>query len=122
MIALMQPCEEMQLGNLLMTTDMPLTNSDRIFTLACFNPCYCCSRLYYNNGRSFVGADDQLLPPIHDRELNDLVYNSGNPVWICSRCKTSLRKHKLPPFALVNNMHVPPAPLSLAASIAWKRD
>ena len=35
MIALMQPSEGMQLGNLLMTTtDMPLTNSDRILTLA----------------------------------------------------------------------------------------
>ena len=31
----MQPSEGMQLGSLLMTTtDMPLTNSDRIFTLA----------------------------------------------------------------------------------------
>ena len=35
MIALMQPSKGMQLGNLLMTTtDMPLTNSGRIFTLA----------------------------------------------------------------------------------------
>ena len=35
MITLMQPSEGVQLDNLLMiTTDMPLTNSDRIFTLA----------------------------------------------------------------------------------------
>ena len=45
-----------------------------------FNPCYCCSRLCYNNGGSFIDADDPLLLPIHDRELSDLVQNTGNPV------------------------------------------
>ena len=81
-----------------------------------FNPCYCCSRLCYNNGGSYIDADDPLLLPIHDRELSNLVQNTGNPVWICSRCKTSLRKHKLPPFALVNNICMSlQFPLSLAA-------
>ena len=49
-----------------------------------FNPCYCCSRLCYNNGGSFIDANDPLLLPIHDRELSELVRDSGNPVWICS--------------------------------------
>ena len=79
-----------------------------------FNPCYGCSRLCYNNGGSFIDANDPLLLPIHDRELSELVRDSGNPVWICLRCKTSLRKRKLPPFALVNNMHVPPVPPELS--------
>ena len=85
-----------------------------------FNPCYCCSHLCYNNDGSFIDANDPLFLPIHDRELSELVRDSGNPVWICLRCKTSLRKRKLPPFALVNNMHVPPFPPSLAASTAWR--
>ena len=53
-----------------------------------FNPCYCCSRLCYNNGGSFIDAIDLLLLPIHNRELSELVRHSGNLVWICSRCKT----------------------------------
>ena len=49
-----------------------------------FNPCYCCTRLCYNNGGSFMDANDSLLLPIHDRELSNVVHNSCNSVWICS--------------------------------------
>ena len=73
-----------------------------------FNPCYCCIRLCYNNGGSFIDANDSLLLPVHDRELSNVVHNSCNSVWICSRCKSSLKKHKLPSFASVNDMCVPP--------------
>ena len=78
------------------------------------NPCYCCTRLCYNNGGSFIDPSDPLLLPIHDRELSESVQDSDNTVWICSRCKTSLKKHKLPPFASVNNMQVPPVPYELS--------
>ena len=30
------------------------------------NPCYCCTRLCYNNNESFVDANDLLLLPIHN--------------------------------------------------------
>jgi len=79
-----------------------------------FNPCYCCTRLCYNNGGSFIDGNDPLLNPVHDRELSDTIHECGNPVWICSRCKTPLRKHKLPPFASVNSMCVPPVPSELS--------
>ena len=78
------------------------------------NPCYCCTRLCYNNGGSFIDAGDPLLAPIHDRELSNVVQSSSNSVWICSRCNKSLKKHKLPPFASVNNMCVPPVPSELS--------
>ena len=79
-----------------------------------FNPCYCCSRLCYDNGGSYVCASDSLLLPIHDRESSGLVRSHDESVWLCSRCKRSLRsKHKLPSFALVNNMHVPQSPQEL---------
>ena len=78
------------------------------------NPCYCCTRLCYSNGGSFIDPSDPLLFPIHDRELSESIQTSGNAVWICSRCKTSLKKHKLPPFASVNNMQVPPVPFELS--------
>ena len=79
-----------------------------------FNPCYCCTRLCYNNGGSFIDANDSLLLPVHDRELSNVVHNSCNSVWICSRCNSSLKKHKLPSFASVNNMCVPPVPSELS--------
>ena len=78
------------------------------------NPCYCCTHLCYSNGGSFIDPSDPHFLPIHDRELSESVQASGNAVWICSRCKTSLKKHKLPPFALVNNMQVPPVPFELS--------
>ena len=49
-----------------------------------FNPCYCCSRLCYNNGGFFIDINDPLLLPIHERESSNLVHDSGNSVWICS--------------------------------------
>ena len=54
------------------------------------NSCYCCTRLCYSNDGSFIDQSDLLLLPIHDRELSESVQASGNAVWICSRCKTSL--------------------------------
>ena len=79
-----------------------------------FNPCYCCTRLCYNNGGSFIDPNNSLLLPVHDRELSNVEPNISNSVWICSRCKSSLKKHKLPPFASVNNMRVPPVPSQLS--------
>ena len=79
-----------------------------------FNPCYCCTRLCYSNGGSFMDVNSPLLLPIHEGELSDILTAHGNSVWICSRCKTSLNKHKLPSFASVNNMHVPPVPSELS--------
>ena len=55
-----------------------------------FNSCYCCTRLCYNNGGSFIDANDSLLLPVHNRELSNIVANISNSVWICSRCKSSL--------------------------------
>ena len=78
------------------------------------NPCYCCTRLCYNNGGSFIDANDPLLLPIHNRELSNIIYDGEYSVWICSRCKRSLRRHKLPSFASVNNMSVPPVPPELS--------
>ena len=78
------------------------------------NPCYCCTRLCYNNGRSFIDANDSPLLPVHDRELSNVVSNISNSVWMCSQCKSLLKKHKLPPFPLVNNMSVPPVPVELS--------
>ena len=86
-----------------------------------FNPCYCCTRLCYNNGGSFIDPNDSLLLPVHDRELSNLVPNVSNSVWISSQCKSSLKKHKLPPFALVNNMRVPPVPSQLSCLNSMER-
>ena len=60
----------------------------------------------YNNGESFIDANDLLLLPVHDGELSNVGHGSSDSVWICSRCKKSL-KEKLPPFTSVNNMCVP---------------
>ena len=68
----------------------------------------------YNNGGCFIDANDTLLLPVHDRELSNVVLDSSNSVWICSRCNSSLKKHKLPSFASVNNMCVPPVPSELS--------
>ena len=78
------------------------------------NPCYCCTCLCYNNGGSFIDANDPLLLPVHNRESSNLICDSECSVWVCSRCKRSLRKHKLPSFASVNNMSVPPVPPELS--------
>ena len=86
-----------------------------------FNPCYCCTRLCYNNGGSFIDVNDSLLLPLHNRELSNIVANISNSVWICSRCKSSLRKQKLPPFASVNNMRVPPVPSQLSCLNSMER-
>ena len=86
-----------------------------------FNPCYCCTRLCYNNGGSFVDPNNSLLLPVHDRELSNVEPNISNSVWICSRCKSSLKKHKLPPFASVNNMRVPPVPSQLSCLNSMER-
>ena len=86
-----------------------------------FNPCYCCTRLCYNNGGSFIDINDSLLLPVHDRELSNVVPNVSNSVWICSRCKSSLKKHKLPPFASVNNMRLPPVPSKLSCLNSMER-
>ena len=85
------------------------------------NPCYCCTRLCYDNGGSIIELNDSLLLPVHDRELSNVVLNTTNSVWICSRCKSSLKKHKLPPFASVNNMHVPPVPSQLSCLNSMER-
>jgi len=74
------------------------------------NPCYCCSRLCYSNGGSYIRSGDSLLLPVHNRESSS---TDCDMVWICSRCKPFLRKQKLPPFALVNNMLVSPIPPEL---------
>ena len=50
-------------------------------------------------------------------ELSNVVSNIYNSVWICSRCKSLLKKHKLLPFALVNNMSVPPVPVEALMTI-----
>ena len=85
-----------------------IKNSDRIFTLAHLIPAIVVAVCVTTMVGSYIDGDDPFLLPIHDnKELSDLVQNTGNPIWICSRCKTSLRKYKLPPFALVNNMHSP---------------
>ena len=47
-----------------------------------FNPCYCCTHLCYNNGGSFIDTNDPLLLPIHDRQLSNIVNDSGNFVWM----------------------------------------
>ena len=118
MIASLQPGEEVRLGNLLMTDrGQLLKNSDT----GPFNPCYCCTRLCYNNGGSFIDINDSLLLPVHDRELSNVVPSISNSVWICSRCKSSLKKHKLPPFASVNNMRVPPVPSQLSCLNTMER-
>ena len=78
------------------------------------NPCYCCTRLCYNNGGSFIDFNDELLLPVHERELSNIISNTSASVWVCSRCKSSLWRKKLPPFASVNNMHVPPVPSVLS--------
>ena len=41
------------------------------------NPCYCCTRLCYSNGGSFIDPSDPLLLPIHDRQLSESVQTSG---------------------------------------------
>ena len=68
MILLMQPGKGVQLGN------VPLAAVDE-FRQSIYdgsiNPCYCCTRLCYNNGRSFIDLSDPLLLPIHDRELSE---------------------------------------------------
>ena len=46
--------------------------------------------------------------------MSNVVCDSLNSVWICSRCNSSLKKHKLPSFASVNNMCVPPVPSELS--------
>ena len=45
-----------------------------------FNPCYCCTRLCYNNGGSFIDVNDSLLLPVHNRELSNVVPDVSNSV------------------------------------------
>ena len=115
MIALMQPDEGVQLGNLFMTNrgGELLVNSDSLFALAQLILAIVVP-VCYNNGGSFIDANDPLLLPIHNRESSNLICDSECSVWVCSRCKRSLRKHKLPFFASVNNMSVPPVPPELS--------
>ena len=76
-----------------------------------FNPCYCCTRLCYNNGGSYINSAD---PSVYNRELSSAATDCDGMVWVCSRCKPFLRKQKLPPFTLVNNMRVSAIPSELS--------
>jgi len=61
-----------------------------------------------------MDVNSPFLLPIHIGELSDILAEYVNSVWICSQCKTSLNKHKVPSFTSVNNMHVPPVPSELS--------
>ena len=86
----------------------------RLVYVGPFNPCYCCACLCYNNGGSYINSADPLLLPVHNRELSSAATDCDGMVWVCSRCKPFLRKQKLPPFALVNNMRVSAIPPELS--------
>ena len=107
MITLLQPGEGVQLGSQYMTDRGKLLMiSDSLLILAQFIPAIIVPVC--------VDANDTLLLPVHDRELSNVVCDSSNSVWICSQCNSSLKKHKLPSFASVNNMCVPPVPSELS--------
>ena len=102
----------MQLGSQYMTDrGKLLKNLDRIFNW----PTYLLHAIVVPVCvTTMAGLNDYLLLPVHNRELSNIVANISNSVWICSRCKSSLKKHKLPSFTSVNNMHIPPVPLELS--------
>ena len=85
------------------------------------NVCFTCDRLFYPNGGSCVSLSsaNNLLAnlyrfdttcPLPSLPLED----SGEGIWLCSRCMVYLKKRKIPPFSSVNNMRVCEVPPELA--------
>ena len=72
--------------------------------------CYSCSRYTYPSGGSYVDSDNAMLQPLHG--CANILPEGEDSVWLCTCCRTSLKKGKIPSFSVVNNMHVAPDPLS----------
>ena len=84
--------------------------------------CYSCSRYTYPSGGSYVGCDSALFQPLHNSDSSHILPESEESVWVCTRCRTSLKKGKIPSFSVVNNMHVAPVPTELSClNITEKR-
>ena len=74
--------------------------------------CYSCSMYTYPSGGSYVDSDNAMLQPLHGCANSHILPEGEDSVWLCTCCRTSLKKGKIPSFSVVNNMHVAPAPLS----------
>ena len=84
--------------------------------------CYSCSRYTYPSGGSYVGCDSALFQPLHNSDSSHILPESEESVWVCTRCRTSLKKGKIPSFSVVNNIHVAPVPTELSClNITEKR-
>ena len=85
----MKPIEGVQLGNLFMTYRGKglFVNLDSLFALAQLIPAIVVPVC----GGSFIDANNSLLLLIRNRELSNLICDSEYSVWVCSRCKRSLR-------------------------------
>jgi len=55
-----------------------------------------------------------MLQPLHGCANSHILQEGEDSVWLCTRCRTSLKKGKIPSFSVVNNMHVAPVPPELS--------
>ena len=84
--------------------------------------CYSCSRYTYPSGGSYVGCDNTLFRPLHHSDNSHILPEGEESVWVCTHCRTSLKKGKIPSFSIVNNMHVASVPTELSClNITEKR-
>ena len=76
--------------------------------------CYSCSRYTYPSGGSYVDSDNAMLQPLHGCPNSHILPEGEDSVWLCTCCRTSLKKGKIPSFSVVNNMHVALVPPELS--------
>jgi len=54
-----------------------------------------------------------MLQPLHGCANSHILPEGEDSVWLCTCCRTSLKKGKIPSFSVVNNIHVTPVPPEL---------
>ena len=92
-------------------------NRDKFRQSLLFGPlsiCYSCGRYTYPSGGSYVGCDNALFRPLHHSDNSHILPEGEESVWVCTHCRTSLKKGKIPSFSVVNNMHVAPVSTELS--------
>jgi len=58
--------------------------------------CYSCSRYTYRSGGSYVDCDNAMLQPLHGCANSHILPEGEDSVWLCTRCRTSLKIEKIP--------------------------
>ena len=54
--------------------------------------CYSCSMYTYPSGGSYVDSDNAMLQPLHGCANSHILPEGEDSVWLCTRCRNSLKE------------------------------